>query len=65
MEVLQQLKKLYVEKFEDNFYLFLGLFFVLIYQLLIILFNIFKRLFNFIMVVISDYLKNLKGKKLK
>jgi len=73
MEVAQELKKLYKESFLDNFYLWFGLFFIVIFQLVRDYIKLCIRFFNFLMTKheekkqtqIKHELKEVKKEKSK
>lgn len=57
MEVFNKLKELSKERFEDNFYLGLGLIFLITYQLIRDLLNIFVRFSKFL---VDEIIKRFK-----
>ena len=60
MEVFNKLKELSKEKFEDNFYLVIGLFFLVTYQLIRDILILFKKF----MLMIHEKLKKRFGDNL-
>jgi len=54
MEIFKQIKQTTLNKWEDNIYFLVALFFIIIYQIIMEVLNLIKRLFVFIFEKFSD-----------